>query len=191
MDKNLVSLSQACTIYESTWWRAHCALPVIVGDYLDEPERGVEIGVGFGGMSIWLTRHYPNLRMICVDPYVVYDPEDMTSRIMSRGDEVHRYVLWRFGIEQHDRLDLWRETSEQAAARVEDGSQDFVFLDADHRYEAIAADIDRWRRKVRPGGMICGHDFSDSWPGVQRAVLERFSTVQVNPASSIWFEVLK
>jgi predicted O-methyltransferase YrrM len=53
------------------------------------------------------------------------------------------------------------------------GTVDLVFLDADHDYAAVAADIAAWRPVVRPGGILCGHDFGD-FAGVTRAVVEAF-----------------
>jgi predicted O-methyltransferase YrrM len=48
--------------------------------------------------------------------------------------------------------------SAKAARLFSDGHFDLVFIDADHRYDAVRADIAAWRRKVRPGGILCGHD---------------------------------
>jgi predicted O-methyltransferase YrrM len=45
-----------------------------------------------------------------------------------------------------------------AAAAFDNRSFDLVFIDADHSYEAAKADISAWRSKVRPGGILCGHD---------------------------------
>jgi hypothetical protein len=185
-----MKLHESCLLHEATWWIAHVALPRIVQEQIGNPVRGVEVGVLFGGMSIWLTRHHRDLHMTCVDPYVPYDAEIGPIGEMVDGDAVHQFVQWRFENEGHFRLDLWRMTSEQASSRVADGSQDFVFIDADHRYEAIAADIDRWRPKVRSGGLLCGHDFATGWPGVVQAVREKCPTAQVHPQSSIWFTVL-
>lgn len=47
---------------------------------------------------------------------------------------------------------------------------DLVFLDADHRYESVKADIQAWLPKVRSGGILCGHDSKQE--SVQRAVKE-------------------
>ena len=51
-----------------------------------------------------------------------------------------------------------RMTSVKAAANFGDGSLDFVFIDAAHDYDSVSADLRAWLPKVRPGGMIAGHD---------------------------------
>lgn len=48
--------------------------------------------------------------------------------------------------------------SVESAAKIEDHSLTLCFLDADHRYSHIRADIVAWMPKVKPGGIVCGHD---------------------------------
>ena len=48
------------------------------------------------------------------------------------------------------------------------GSLDFVFIDAEHTFEAVVSDIRAWLPKVKHGGCIAGHDLD--WDGVKRAV---------------------
>jgi predicted O-methyltransferase YrrM len=59
----------------------------------------------------------------------------------------------------------------EAAPTFEDGSLAMVFIDGSHRYEDVVADIRSWRPKVRPGGTLAGHDYTNA-PGVKRAVDE-------------------
>ena len=51
---------------------------------------------------------------------------------------------------------------------------DLVFLDGDHSLEGVAADIEAWWPKVKPGGWLGGHDWSNPNPkfnfGVDEAV---------------------
>lgn len=49
-----------------------------------------------------------------------------------------------------------------------------VFIDAEHSYEECAADIKAWLPKVIPGGLLAGHDYNGSFPGVIKAVDEAF-----------------
>jgi len=55
-----------------------------------------------------------------------------------------------------------------------DKSLDFVFLDADHKYETITEDIKHWLPKIKSGGTIGGHDYSQLFPGIIKAVNEFF-----------------
>ncbi len=57
---------------------------------------------------------------------------------------------------------------------------DMVFIDGDHRYSECLADIKRWITKIRPGGVICGHDYHDSgFPGVEEAVKAFFRPEEI------------
>ena len=58
-----------------------------------------------------------------------------------------------------------------AAATFADATLDFVFIDADHSYEAAKADIAAWRSKVKPGGILCGHDCELRVTSANRAIL--------------------
>jgi len=50
-----------------------------------------------------------------------------------------------------------------------------VFIDGDHAYESCRDDIASWLPKVRPGGILAGHDFNDKdFPGVVKAAREAF-----------------
>jgi hypothetical protein len=40
---------------------------------------------------------------------------------------------------------------------------DFILIDADHAFEAVAADIATYWPKVKPGGVLVGHDYSDAF----------------------------
>lgn len=74
--------------------------------------------------------------------------------------------------------------SPAVADEFQDGSLDLVYLDADHSYAAVKADIAAWFPKVKPGGIFAGHDFSDSYPGVRQAVEETSSGYKVG--GSVW-----
>ncbi len=79
-------------------------------------------------------------------------------------------------------------TSAEAAKLVPDSSLDFVYIDGDHTYEGVTDDIRLWLSKVKPGGMIGGHDYANSkHPGVQRAVTERWDREQITTyADNSW-----
>src|SRR5271154_3619556 len=75
----------------------------------------------------------------------------------------------------------------EAAAAYADDSIDFVFIDSDHDYEATRAAIAAFLPKVKPYGVIAGHDWIPTFPGVDRAVREAFGDCAVRIGSSFWW----
>lgn len=63
---------------------------------------------------------------------------------------------------------------------------DLVFLDADHRYEAVKADIAAWWPHVRTGGLLIGHDYHLG--GVRQAV-DEFGYDGIE--GSVWWKAKK
>lgn len=56
--------------------------------------------------------------------------------------------------------------SVMAANLAPDGMFDFVYIDANHDPGPFLDDLYAWKRKVKPGGWLAGHDYQGSWPGV-------------------------
>lgn len=65
--------------------------------------------------------------------------------------------------------DVIRATSIVGSSNFGEQSIDFVFIDASHAYADVLDDLKAWYPKVRPGGIIAGHDYH--WPEVRRAVV--------------------
>ena len=74
-----------------------------------------------------------------------------------------------------------------AAATTFKTPVDMVFIDGNHDYEAVKADILAWRPLLVEGGLLCGHDYG--WPdvpGVKQAVDELVPTVKIGK-HLIWY----
>jgi len=152
--------------------------------------RGAEIGVLHGDTSHMLLAEIPELTLFSVDPYLAstdyVDAYNQTD--LDRAEHNCRTRLARFG----QRSVFMRETSLEAACKVEDESLDFVFIDANHAYEFVRDDLHAWYPKVRQGGLVAGHDYS--WEGTKLAV-DEFSLNNnlrgfVSPMESdIWYFV--
>lgn len=69
-------------------------------------------------------------------------------------------------------------------------SVDMVFIDAAHSNPVDWEYIEYWLPKIKPNGIICGHDYSTDWPDVI-ANVERLKQILNSPVklyknSSIW-----
>lgn len=116
---------------------------------------GAEVGVAGGHFSEMLCQGIPNLKLYCIDPW-------HTVRGNRRGgsDEKHEN---NFNL-SHEKLDKYnvefiRDISMNAVSKFEDESLDFVFIDGNHDFDFVMEDIIAWTRKVKPGGIVSGHDF--------------------------------
>lgn len=182
--------------------RRRLGLGAIAPDYIVSlltiiPEKrpcwGVEVGVFRGDCSARLLLNRPQLAMILVDSYqsdptaTAGDKRAFSQYSQDVLDDMYfsaRHRLEMFG----PRANWMRYRSDYAAKLLDDLAFDFVFLDADHRYESVRSDIEAWWPKVRVGGVLCGHDWGGPmdavrlW-GVDRAVNDFLAR---NPPYRTW-----
>jgi hypothetical protein len=124
---------------------------------------GAEIGVYAAEFSSRLLSEWRGRQLLSIDPWVAVDADEYVdaSNLDDAGfSAVHATAvarLQRFG----DRSSIWRTTSAEAAARLPAGCLDFVYIDARHDEQSVRADLELWFDKVRPGGVIAGHDYVD------------------------------
>jgi len=123
--------------------------------------EGVEVGVYRGDFSDMLLKSWKGRRLYSADPWVECSSEEYTDicNVSSvQQEENFQFTsgrLQRFG----DRSLILRKTSKDASEFFEVGSLDFVYIDAQHHYEAVSEDLEFWTNKVRAGGVIAGHDY--------------------------------
>lgn len=104
--------------------------------------------------------------ILCVDSWAsVVGSGIATADAESHFDEVAK----RFPI-----IRKRKAKSVDAARHVPDQSLDVVYIDGKHDYQSVRADLKAWAPKVKPGGWMCGHDYSERTPGVMRAVRKAF-----------------
>lgn len=76
------------------------------------------------------------------------------------GDEILARVTARF--EGDPRIHLHRQYSYKAAAAFEEECFDFVYIDGNHNYEFVLRDLQDFASRLKPGGLLFGHDFFEN-----------------------------
>lgn len=174
------------TLYESVAERAKD------GDHL--VEVGVWLGKSISFLADYLKRLGKNVRLDAVDTWkgTLSDEERAAFEpfIRRHGDAAGTVVgVFEENMRACGVADIVRtvqKLSVEAAGDYGNQSLDFVFIDADHRYDAVKEDIAAWWPKIKPGGSLAGHDYTHTTlTGVRRAVDEEFGD-RVRQVGSCW-----
>lgn len=129
--------------------------------------RVAELGVFAGDLSKRLLAR-DDLHLTMVDAWGAYPNRERLARsgdfhaTLSDAQQqgYKRMALDRIEFANGRSRVIAKDTS-SASIDVPDESLDMVFIDADHSYEGCSTDIREWFPKVRPGGIIGGHDYEN------------------------------
>lgn len=160
----------------------------------------IVIGVAYGASDcLLLMSTGPKAKVHGIDPFV----PDSQGGWQSSAKQARRHVAAaaeRLGFDAsrwilHEQYSY--EAVVDAPARV-----DYLFLDGDHRYEAVRRDFEDWLPKVKVGGVVLIHDsrrvpgtpdkeFNQGWPGPTQLAEElrqdaRVALVEEAHSLTIW-----
>ena len=113
---------------------------------------GIEIGTRYGASARSWCKAMPNLNLICIDPYWGGEEHGSQSR-QDRGYEKAKEAISGYNAE------IIRKSSRDVVEQFEDESVDFVYIDGDHRFDAVVMDLVQYVPKVRKGGLVLVHDY--------------------------------
>jgi methyltransferase family protein len=124
--------------------------------------RMAEIGswLGNGSTQVFLQElaTYPGSSLLCVDTWKGNPNVRRHQDIASRYDVLNTFRANVDAAKSSVQVQMLVGESVEASAIVADAAFDLVFIDADHSYSSVKADIAAWRSKVRRAGILCGHD---------------------------------
>jgi hypothetical protein len=156
-----------------------------LGDVMKEMPNGavvVELGVWEGhstrAIGAGAAKYEKDIAHHCVD-WFKGSPGNSCYEKAKKVDIRRRFENKTKGIPHHTIV----SKSAEAAKRFADASVDFIFHDADHRYEFVYADIVSWLPKMKPMSIVCGHDWF--LPDVTKAVKDTLGE-PTEVIGSIW-----
>lgn len=154
----------------------------VVSDVINQNKfaRVAEVGIGYGTHAKQILRTTNVEQLYLVDPMVFYANDGFARDVMRYEAETpgNNFNEWANLIRTElspwkNRYTWFRQPSLSITNdQIADGSLDCVFLDGDHSYGAVLADLSFWWKKVRVGGQLLGDDY---WMEGVRSAVDHFS----------------
>lgn len=159
----------------------------------------VEVGCFIGGTFCYVGQRLvgKNVRMVAVDNWECSNISDGSKDYVGVQDNF--YEEFKNNLKK---CDLWYKPTSGRTPTIEiikgdsigvscmfpSKTIDFLFLDGAHHYPYVADEIRAWLPKIKAGGIICGHDYSD--PSVKRGVNEVLGQVNISSnGASYWKQI--
>jgi len=135
-----------------------------------------ELGIGLIGVEVGVNKGH-NASYICniVQPKLLYLIDPWNNFFDRASGEVigeAQYLMTKQLLEPFTCCKIIKDYSYNAVKTFEDESLDFVYIDSEHSYPAVLQEVRQWYPKVKKGGILSGHDFTDTTPQVKNAVID-------------------
>lgn len=141
--------------------------------YFPKESHFVEMGCWRGKSSIYLAveieRSNKKIRLDCVDTWEgsIEHKENLEFESLLKNDGLYREFIENIKPVSHV-INVVRSSSVIAAEKYASNSLDFIFIDGSHDYKSVTEDLHAWYPKIKPDGVIAGHDYN--YPSVKKAV---------------------
>jgi hypothetical protein len=155
------------------WFNFHNFYIDMVGRFDDAVF--VEIGCWEGKSTVFMANQIKNsgknIKFYAIDIWEAYDQGDGNiwdanyDQYLENIEPVKEYI------------NTIKEDSSKASLQFGLESVDFIFIDGNHSYDFIKRDIEHWAPKLKPGGVIAGHDIQ--WKSIEKAVSEYFGEYEI------------
>lgn len=158
----------APTLYKAALFKGF-AIPrpmtlFMMGYFQNRRLVGAEIGVATAENAFSMLSLLPIERFYAIDPYVLYVQNGKKLDYSQQEVEAHKRL------KPFKEKVVWLKFLSQQAVNFIDEKLDFVYIDGNHQYEYVKADIELYYPKILDGGILGGHDIQ--FPGVEKAVKE-------------------
>jgi hypothetical protein len=143
---------------------------------------GAEIGVRYGENAIFLIDALDIEKFYLIDPYEAYEEyeKQWNNQMMTEAESTAKENLGGFA-----NVNFIKKYSEDAIADLPK-NLDFVYIDGNHEYDYVKGDILNYWPIVKEGGILAGHDYTRSFPGVVEAVDEFANQKGLIVTTDLW-----
>lgn len=127
------------------------------------PKGGIiaEVGVGWGGFSEELLKVLQPEKFYALDLFNSKPENSMFLAAIPAGTSQLGFYREKFKNEiSTGKMEVHSGYSWETLAAFPDHFFDFIYVDADHTYEAVKKDLEQAHRKIKPGGLIQLNDYT-------------------------------
>jgi len=126
--------------------------------FRNKPIMAMEIGVWEGDHALRMLKDFNIKKLYLIDPYLDYDGFDIDGSVARAKKIAERKLA------PYKHKIVWiKETSEYARKMLGapwKGKFDYIYIDANHKYDFVKWDMDNWFPLVKKGGIFSGHDIT-------------------------------
>lgn len=145
----------------------------------------IEVGCFVGLATVLFAQHCDHVTAI--DTFEAKNLEYLGPQTSVAAENQYDQLMANlYHYEVADKVTVLKVSSLEAVEHYPLMRADMVYIDASHVYEDVKADIAAWLPRAKK--VLCGDDYTPTWPGVKKAVNE--VGVKVNTDSRVWFCVV-
>lgn len=117
---------------------------------------GIEIGSYAGESAEIFINSGLFKNFYCIDPWENgYDPKDDLNYLVKYAEP-----LFDERFKDNKIIQKIKDHSWNAVNNFQDESIDFIYIDGNHKYQAVKKDLELYYPKIKKNGIISGHDYN-------------------------------
>ena len=149
-----------------------------------QPLKMCEIGSYMGESTFLFASQLIFDEIHCIEPFEgIEEFNDISKQDWSDVEKEFKMNTRHF-----ENITLHKSYCEDAVNKFEDKYFDLIYIDANHSYEDVKANIELFLPKCK--SIISGHDYQQEWPGVVKAVNEIFGAPDRLYEDGTWMKKL-
>jgi len=128
---------------------------------------GIEIGVKEGAYSSFILNNCSDLKLYLLDCWDQQDPKIYNDLNYNNSIHIENLKKTITNVFPHfKKVRIIKGYSDEFVDLFPNNFFDFIYIDANHSYEAVKNDLIKWFPKLKNNGLFSGHDYLDGKDGI-------------------------